>query len=61
MLVMYDIDPEINKNKKLNTKIERKLLQEKIMNRSLRLGLADNNELLKFQKSAKSGFNKLIA
>jgi len=55
---MHDIDPKINSNRK-HHKLESKLLKEKIMNRSLRLGLSEPGDLIKFQKSVKSGFNQL--
>ena len=59
MYALIDLDEGSNA-KKFNGKVEEKLLQEKIQQRKVNLGLASDEELFNFNSNYASGFNKLV-
>lgn len=59
MSAMIDLNPEANA-KKINGRVEAKLLQEKILLRKARLGLAPDEDLVSYNSAYTSGFNKLV-
>lgn len=59
MSALIDLNPEANA-KKVNGKLEAKLLEEKILLRRAKLGLAPDEDLVSYNSTYTSGCNKLV-